>query len=252
MIGRTNAGGGASLNFKVVGGTTEPASSKENTIWVNTDAEITGWIFSASEPENPTEGMVLFPTGTDSNIAFNALKKNGIQVYPLSAKQYISGAWVDKTVKIYQGGAWVDWITYLYNLGNECIDLTGGWTISGYSASSGKTLRAATKAGSYIEFIGHATNQNALGTDIGVNVDGYNTLHVDAEVTGSTNSVSIHMNIKNDSKSGKVVASIDFGSTLGRKEWTVDLSSISGRIYLFCFAQFATSCKGRIYKVWLT
>ena len=34
MIGRTNAGGGASLNFKVVGGTAAPSNPKENTIWV--------------------------------------------------------------------------------------------------------------------------------------------------------------------------------------------------------------------------
>jgi hypothetical protein len=54
-IGRTNAGaGGSSLNFTVVGGTTEPANPKENTIWVNTDQEITGWCFSAKEPNDRT------------------------------------------------------------------------------------------------------------------------------------------------------------------------------------------------------
>ena len=96
------AGGGAALNFKVVGGTTEPASPKENTIWVNTDAEITSWIFSATEPENPSEGMVWISTGASSNIVFNALKKNSVMVYPFAASQYISGAWVSVGVKAYQ------------------------------------------------------------------------------------------------------------------------------------------------------
>lgn len=38
------------LGFEVVGDTVAPASPKENTIWINTDAEITGYIFSATDP----------------------------------------------------------------------------------------------------------------------------------------------------------------------------------------------------------
>lgn len=41
---------GAPLNFKVVGGTTAPANPKENTIWVNTDTDINGYIFSGEDP----------------------------------------------------------------------------------------------------------------------------------------------------------------------------------------------------------
>ena len=38
------------LNFEIVGGTAEPSNPEENTIWVNTDTNITGWEFSANEP----------------------------------------------------------------------------------------------------------------------------------------------------------------------------------------------------------
>ena len=112
------AGGGASLNFKVVGNP-QPENPKENTIWVDTDVKITGWFFTATKPETATQGMVWFPTSTVSNVAFNALKKNGIQVYPLYANQYIDGAWVEKTAKSYQNGEWVNWIyeLYLYDTG---------------------------------------------------------------------------------------------------------------------------------------
>lgn len=44
------SGGGTSLNYSVVGGTTEPTSPKENMIWVNTETEITSHVFSATEP----------------------------------------------------------------------------------------------------------------------------------------------------------------------------------------------------------
>ena len=41
---------GVELNFEVVGGTTEPVNPVENTIWINTDTEITNWFFSPSNP----------------------------------------------------------------------------------------------------------------------------------------------------------------------------------------------------------
>lgn len=113
MIGRTNTGGGGGgLNFSVVGGTSQPVNPKENTIWVNTETEISGWVFSATEPESPLDGMVWILTGTSSKVEFNVLKKNYVQVYPISAKQYVSGAWVDVTAKSYQGSEWVDWIMW--------------------------------------------------------------------------------------------------------------------------------------------
>lgn len=40
----------AILNFNVVGGTTQPTNPIENTIWVNTDMDITKWYFSNDEP----------------------------------------------------------------------------------------------------------------------------------------------------------------------------------------------------------
>lgn len=99
-------GGGANLNFKVVGGTRTPSNPGENTIWVNTDTEITSWMFSATEPESLTDGMVWFCVGASGNTELNALKKNGIIVYPIRASQCIDGAWADKEAEIYQAGAW--------------------------------------------------------------------------------------------------------------------------------------------------
>lgn len=131
-------GGGTPLNFKVVGGSSEPLNPKENTLWVNTETEITGWVFSAEAPENPAEGMVWILTATNAATSFNALKKNGLRVYPASCKQFEGGAFQTKLAKIYQSGAWKEWRTYVYNEGDECIDLTGGWVVADSSNSTGK------------------------------------------------------------------------------------------------------------------
>lgn len=129
MIFNMSGGGpSAALNFKVLGGTTEPENPTENTIWVNTDQKITGWAFAADEPSDPVDGMVWFGIGTPSIAEFNALKKNSIQVYPTSGKQYSEGSW--KTVDVYvcKSNKWVGTETYLYHNGNENTLLTGGWT----------------------------------------------------------------------------------------------------------------------------
>jgi hypothetical protein len=67
--------GGIELNFEIVGGTSASSSPIENTIWVNTNAEITGWRFSAKDPFNfkiaSSAGDIV---GTAGGITFK--KKN--------------------------------------------------------------------------------------------------------------------------------------------------------------------------------
>jgi hypothetical protein len=122
------SGGGAALNFRVISGTSQPASPRENDIWVNTDY-ISSWVFASTEPENPTEGLVWIVTSNNSAVAFNALKKNSVMVYPLDAKQYTVGVWDTVAAKSYQNEAWVDWWPgQLYDNGKEYLNITGELT----------------------------------------------------------------------------------------------------------------------------
>ena len=125
--GFKHGAGGAPLNFKLVGNP-QPANPRENTIWVNTDARITGWVFSATEPEAPAEGMVWIQTGRTSLVKFNMLKRNTAMVYPLVAWQYGNGTWEKKPAQTFQNDKWNEWVTYLFYYGNKYEDITGGWT----------------------------------------------------------------------------------------------------------------------------
>ena len=100
------------LNFEMVGGTTQPSNPKENTIWVNTETEITGWIFSVEAPETPTLGMIWIKVGVVSDTPFNALKTNSFLAYPLYASQYINDAFEITPAKIYYNGAWFSFDAY--------------------------------------------------------------------------------------------------------------------------------------------
>jgi hypothetical protein len=138
IFNMTNGGGSngaATLNFKVVAYDSEEAllatTPIENTIGVVTTTPITSWSFSYIEPENKGDGMVWFSVGANSDIKFNALKKNELQVYLLDAKQYVGGTFTNVTAMIYQNSIWCDiWHGELYDTGNEYKNVTGGWVFT--------------------------------------------------------------------------------------------------------------------------
>lgn len=125
-------GGGAGVNFAVVGGTIAPTSPKENTLWINTAEDISGVVFASDQPTG-TAGLIWIRTAAMSGAGFNAIsgKAGGIDttlaVYPVECKQYVSGTWVGKTLKVYSEEEWKDLTTYLYYKGNEYPTITGGW-----------------------------------------------------------------------------------------------------------------------------
>ena len=173
MIGGTNAatGSGGGLNFSVVGGTAQP-SGKENTVWVNTSTAISGYAVSATEPKSPTEGMVWLLAGTSAAVPLNVDAENIVMIYPTQCTQYISGAWASKTAMTYADGAWVNWRMYLYNNGDLCTDVTGGWT---GTTSSGADYIQVTK------FNGETSMRTAKAVDF----SGYTSLTIEYKYWGN-------------------------------------------------------------------
>lgn len=141
--GSGNLGGGsAGLNFKVVGNP-QPTSPKGNTIWLNTDEPNPSYIFSPVEPTSLADGAVWIQTGSSSPVAFNALKKNGIMLCPLSAKQRIGGVLTAVETKIWQNGEWVDfWNGTLFDNGDQFEGITGGWINGNGEQATESTLTA--------------------------------------------------------------------------------------------------------------
>lgn len=124
---------GGGLNFRVVGGETQPNDRKENDIWVITPVKIPAYYLQSDQPAEMAEGEVWISTGTASSVAFNATKKNAIMIYPIAAKQMVGGALVDVKAQSYQNGKWVDWAVFMFKDGKDITDVTGGW--AGYAAT---------------------------------------------------------------------------------------------------------------------
>ena len=189
MIGRTNAGGsgGGGLNLKVVGGTTKPTSPRENTIWVNTATAITGYILSPTQPETGTEGLVWLKTA-DTGVEINVGRKNAVLLHLDYARIYTGSAWKDVEGFAFTNGNWAQFSnlrTYLYNAGNQCEALTGGWAITNHTNATCKLL------GDCIE-ISHSRNATAktvanIHTNSVVNINGYSKLCAQLDITEMTN-----------------------------------------------------------------
>lgn len=231
-------GGGAPLNFKVVGGTTEPSNPKENTIWINTDKEITGWHFDSQQPENMKNGEVWFSTGKASTVEFNALKANTLMVFPLSAKQMVSGTLVKVTAKCYQGGKWVEFIgeNQLFYYGKQKYT----WSAIGIKK-------------------GDASNQSAVAPTVSTNSDGSVTVtriggdanrggYIMDELIDLSSISKIKMHFSMSSYDGLIETGItilppnytyqaDFLARIEvfsqTNEVSLDVSNVSGKAYVF-------------------
>ena len=226
-------GGGAALNFSVVGNP-QPASPKENTIWVNTDVKITGYVFSAVEPADPVEGMVWISVGVSSSAPFNALKKNNITVYPMSAKQYVSGAWVDKTAKSYQGGAWVDWFTYIHSVTNGYnAELFGSYSTP--VLGSGGDAFTVDKSGIYTANGYPILSNFIINNPIDLTPYSYAEFEVKGGVsTDMGASVGFTATNKTDDNSLKPTAWGNFAWSGGFDIWTkvrIDLTNANAKMY---------------------
>lgn len=207
MIGRSNTGGGASLNFTVVGGTTQPSNPKENMIWVNTDTDITSYIFSASSPADPVEGMVWIFTGIKSSVPINVLKKHCIMVYPIFAKQYVSSAWVDVEAKSYQSGAWVDWWDgELYAYGDTFDSIAGGWVEN----KTPNGVIAWNEENVYLGYTGSSDRYATIYTAKAIDMTSYSSLRVRVSQMSHSGNFFLRIGVLNSPYTG--ISSTEFES----------------------------------------
>ena len=233
-------GGGSSLNFKVVGGATAPESPKENTIWVETATEISGWVFSAAEPGEATEGTVWISTGTSSTVEFNALRKNELLVCPLAAKQRIGGVWEGKPARTYRNGAWVDWWNgELYMDGTWYTGNTGDWVSLGkkigsssYNASAPLIEHGETSFRLY--FTGGYSQSGMYYLEQKMDLTHYTALHFEGELNYSENVKGARVQIWSDIgtyTTTNVVAYLE-KSGLSNGVGTIDVSALNGEYHI--------------------
>ena len=227
-------GGGASLNYKIISGTSKPEGAvKENTIWVNTDTKITSHAFSSTEPTNPVEGMVWLKTSTTSTAPFNALKKNSIMVYVDGCSQYTSGAWTAKNAQIYQGETWKTLATstiILFDGENDVTDISGGWSKWNGSGSikieSGVMKMTAPAAQA-------ARSKGTFGHNSAVDLTGYRTVTVTTTSIPTKSDNRSYVGVFDSEKTKLASATLTKSTTTT----TLDISGVTGACYVGVYVE---------------
>ena len=198
MIGRTNTGGGGSSGgsaLVVVGGTIRPAKAAQNMIWANTDKEITSYILSAAEPENPVNGMLWLTIADSGGIKIaSPIGDDWLTVYPLDTKQYVSGAWVVVEAMSYQDGAWVEWFNpnALYEKGRINYELGGGLEVYRTVGDSSVTFGDS----SFSVYVDKTTQSAIVGTKEKIDLSKYSKMYI--VIDSASTDGEMFMAVRND------------------------------------------------------
>lgn len=170
-------GGSNPLNFKVVASSTAPSSPKENTVWVKTSVAMP-YAYLNMQPA-PTwandKGVVTITyepirgsgniTASTATLSLLSKKTNGVnRILAQFTGCYqnqdgtVSG-WKAMNAYIYKSGSWVQFSSevtrvYLYNAGDACESVTGGWKGNGTNTTSALVVEVehASYEGSYSDF----------------------------------------------------------------------------------------------------
>lgn len=227
-----NIKGGAELNFEVVGNP-QPTSPTENTLWVNTNTEITSWIFTVDEPAM-SDGRVWVLTGKYSTAKFNALKENGINVYPVRAYQCIGGAWEEKDALLWQNGEWKEWAWFLYPSELQYVKY----------ANTNLTL---TIDGDVVRFTpSQSSNSNwTFAFKDPIDVTDKHFLRATMDLTSGYRSGYCSLIICSKlpttfTTSGIGIIAEHFASQDGVNELEIPLSNVTGNVYVLARATYAT------------
>lgn len=240
-----SSGGSGGLLLNVAGGTSQPSSPSENTIWINTDQEITGWVFAIDEPENPSDGLVWFKLyGQTGQVSVNVLEENAIVIDLGRIWQYSGGAFVSRKAQVYQNGEWIPvWNGILYDNGVIPISYAGLENVNS------KPSTHSLGTGTFGENAWHWSISNgkaiALCTKEKIDITGFETLHF--ESTGD--SLRFGLATTNSPYDGSTWAA-SMATTEGD---TLDISGVeAGEYYVLASNYKGTSgtLSGDVYKFW--
>ena len=123
---------------------------------------------------------------------------------------------------------------YLYNYGDECTDVTGGWGGTGVKNSDN------------IYLYGWAGGSLRCKTANEIDLTDYKTLYVDVDVISVlSNQYGFNLVVEGAREYDLSV------TTVGRNIYSVDISSVSVKSAFTILVQWDAKCKASVYGIWL-
>lgn len=228
--GFKHGGTAASVKLNVIGGT-RPDTAPVNTIWVDSSAPVTSWLVASRRPSEAFDGMVFIEMGSEAAVDIPVAK--GINVQPVAAWQYISGAWSAKTGWAYMED-WIKfssaWDGYYFRDGEQYIDITGGWTTDGWGGTGGSTKIAE------ILMVTSSSNATArLGTVNAVDLTNVNTIWYNSPKGNDGASYPGYLCVATQ-KTGASSDRVKTATIRDAGTGYIDVSDINGAHYIYLYA----------------
>lgn len=255
MIGRTNAivisggGGGSGVSLNVKAYASLPSSGTANDIAVITSTSMTGWKVQAEAPTSPTAGLVWIDVGEGSSAP---IQLDNVQISPIRAYQYVSGAWKSLDAYVRVGSSWTQFSKAKLEIFTDGTINTSVTNIvydaHGSSMLDGTRLKIRITA---------ASREGFAGTSSKIDVSSYKTLCV--QVTCGSSATSCTFGLKSThipsdgsagwigsyaaSKSLSMTASTQYTDSLAIDSFNDD--------YYICVSTYTANLSVYVNKIWL-
>lgn len=229
MFGRTNAGGGATGKGFI------PATYPEGSICTCSNDTRT---LKAKD----TSGYMMFTLPAIGKWTVTATD-------PADPTNTAS-----KTVEITKEGESVSvelsYKLWLYKEGDQCVDVTGGWSLNGYSYS-GVSLTEAKYNADCLFLDGVSAAAAATGTAKAIDLSKYNTLYLDAQMAGldAIGNGAVLSLVSSKAISNTTTKLFYTIKSTGRQEHIIDISALSGECYIFLNTQTANNVDCSVFGI---
>ena len=139
----------------------------------------------------------------------------------------------------------------LFDNGDECTGVTGGWTNAGYTYSSMLSAPPEISDGR-IQLYGKSGGNTGIGTAQSIDLTGYSKLVIDRDVlstVGTNDAGQIWLLPGQNVVSSQAKATLQFGSATGRAEQEIDVTNINTPVYVFASVGGSAQYKVDVYDI---
>lgn len=190
-----------------------------------------------------TKGTKTYQAKNTSGLALFAVPETGDWTVSCTDGTQTASATVSITAEGQGATAKLAYNLRLFDNGDECTDVTGGWTISDYQFGYPPASNMLIKPTITDRILLYGKNGNqvvGMGTANSIDLTGYSKLSVDFETLGTYGdytSGTLYLLPDKIANQYQAVAKLEFGVDIGeRKVETIDVSSINTPVYVFLWA----------------
>lgn len=139
----------------------------------------------------------------------------------------------------------------LFDNGDECAGVTGGWTNAGYTYDALLETPPEISNGR-IQLYGKPGGNTGIGTAQSIDLTGYSKLVIDRDVISTLSNYSagqIWLLPSKNVVSSQAKATLQFGLATGRAEQEIDVTNINTPVYVFASVGGSTQYKVDVYDI---